>query len=123
MNAYCPGIVGTGMWTEIDKRFAEITGAPVGETYKKYVEGIALGRAETPDDVASLVAYLAGPGFRLYDRSVDPDRWRDCLPLIPEAGRLRQTAALIPPASFSYGFPCPAMALTFTASSPFAGHS
>ncbi len=53
MNAYCPGIVGTGMWTEIDKRFAEITGAPVGETYKKYVEGIALGRAETPDDVAS----------------------------------------------------------------------
>lgn len=61
VNAYCPGIVGTGMWTEIDKRFAEITGAPVGETYKKYVEGIALGRAETPDDVASLVAYLAGP--------------------------------------------------------------
>ncbi|WP_154954774.1 acetoin reductase [Klebsiella grimontii] len=61
VNAYCPGIVGTGMWTEIDKRFAEITGAPVGETYKKYVEGIALGRAETPDDVASLVSYLAGP--------------------------------------------------------------
>ncbi|MBG6245675.1 diacetyl reductase [Candidatus Symbiopectobacterium sp. 'North America'] len=61
VNAYCPGIVGTGMWTEIDKRFSEITGAPVGETYKKYVEGIALGRAETPDDVASLVSYLAGP--------------------------------------------------------------
>ena len=61
VNAYCPGIVGTGMWTEIDQRFAEITGAPVGETYKKYVEGIALGRAETPDDVASLVSYLASP--------------------------------------------------------------
>ena len=61
VNAYCPGIVGTGVWTEIDQRFAEITGAPVGETYKKYVEGIALGRAETPDDVASLVSYLAGP--------------------------------------------------------------
>lgn len=61
VNAYCPGIVGTGMWTEIDKRFSDITGAPVGETYKKYVEGIALGRAETPDDVASLVSYLAGP--------------------------------------------------------------
>lgn len=61
VNAYCPGIVGTGMWTEIDQRFSEITGAPVGETYKKFVEGIALGRAETPDDVASLVSYLAGP--------------------------------------------------------------
>lgn len=61
VNAYCPGIVGTGMWTEIDQRFADITGAPVGETYKKYVEGIALGRAETPGDVAGLVSYLAGP--------------------------------------------------------------
>lgn len=61
VNAYCPGVVGTGMWTEIDQRFSDITGAPVGETYKKYVEGIALGRAETPDDVAGLVSYLAGP--------------------------------------------------------------
>jgi len=61
VNAYCPGIVGTGMWTEIDQRFSEITGAPVGETYKKFVEGIALGRPETPEDVASLVSYLAGP--------------------------------------------------------------
>lgn len=46
------------MWVEIDKRFAEITGAAIGETYKKYVEGIALGRAQTPDDVAALVAFL-----------------------------------------------------------------
>lgn len=61
VNAYCPGIVGTDMWVEIDKRFSEITGAPIGETYKKYVGGIALGRAQTPDDVAALVAFLAGP--------------------------------------------------------------
>ncbi|SAL81058.1 acetoin reductase [Caballeronia telluris] len=61
VNAYCPGVVGTDMWVEIDKRMAEVTGVPVGETYKKYVEGIALGRAETPDDVAGLVSYLAGP--------------------------------------------------------------
>ncbi|MBL0940416.1 MAG: acetoin reductase [Gemmatimonadaceae bacterium] len=61
VNAYCPGIVGTDMWVEIDKRFAALTGAPKGETYKKYVEGIALGRAQTPDDVASLVSFLAGP--------------------------------------------------------------
>lgn len=61
VNAYCPGIVGTDMWVEIDERFSEITGAPKGETYKKFVEGIALGRAQTPDDVASLVSFLAGP--------------------------------------------------------------
>ena len=61
VNAYCPGIVGTDMWVEIDKRFAEITGAPIGATYKKYVEGIALGRAQTPEDVAAFVSFLAGP--------------------------------------------------------------
>ncbi len=61
VNAYCPGIVGTDMWVEIDKRMAEITGAPEGATYEKYVEGIALGRAQTPEDVAAFVSYLAGP--------------------------------------------------------------
>jgi meso-butanediol dehydrogenase/(S,S)-butanediol dehydrogenase/diacetyl reductase len=61
VNAYCPGVVGTDMWVEIDRRMAEITGAPIGETYKKYVEGIALGRAETPEDVAAFVSFLAGP--------------------------------------------------------------
>ena len=59
VNAYCPGIVGTDMWVEIDERFSEITGTPKGETYKKYVEGIALGRAQTPEDVAALVAFLS----------------------------------------------------------------
>ena len=61
VNAYCPGIVGTDMWVEIDKRFSEITGTPIGQTYKKYVEGIALGRAQTPEDVAAFVSFLAGP--------------------------------------------------------------
>ena len=61
VNAYCPGIVGTDMWVEIDRRFAELTGAAVGATYKKYVEGIALGRAQTPEDVAAFVSFLAGP--------------------------------------------------------------
>ncbi|QEW23856.1 Diacetyl reductase [(S)-acetoin forming] (plasmid) [Marinibacterium anthonyi] len=61
VNAYCPGVVGTDMWTEIDARFAELTGAEKGATYDKFVGSIALGRAETPDDVARLVSYLAGP--------------------------------------------------------------
>lgn len=61
VNAYCPGIVGTDMWVEIDQRMAEVTGAQEGETYAKYVEGIALGRAQTPEDVAAFVAYLASP--------------------------------------------------------------
>lgn len=61
VNGYSPGIVGTGMWEEIDRGFAELTGAEIGATYKKYVEGITLGRASTPEDVARFVSYLAGP--------------------------------------------------------------
>ncbi len=61
VNAYCPGVVGTDMWVEIDRRFADLTGAPVGATYEKFVGGIALGRAQTPEDVAAFVSYLAGP--------------------------------------------------------------
>lgn len=61
VNAYCPGVVGTDMWVEIDRRMAEITGAQIGENYEKFVGGIALGRAQTPEDVAALVSYLAGP--------------------------------------------------------------
>ncbi|GAS99875.1 acetoin reductase [Mycolicibacterium canariasense] len=62
VNAYCPGVVGTDMWVEIDKRFAELTGAAEGETFEKFANTIALGRPETPEDVAGFVAYLAGPG-------------------------------------------------------------
>ncbi|MGB7239835.1 MAG: acetoin reductase [Rhodococcus sp. (in: high G+C Gram-positive bacteria)] len=61
VNAYCPGVVGTDMWVTIDKRFAELTGAAEGETYDKFVGGIALGRAQTPEDVAAFVSYLSGP--------------------------------------------------------------
>lgn len=61
VNAYCPGVVGTDMWVEIDRRMAEITGAAIGASYEKFVGGIALGRAQTPEDVAAFVSYLAGP--------------------------------------------------------------
>ncbi|GAA4228243.1 acetoin reductase [Sagittula sp. NFXS13] len=61
VNAYCPGVVGTDMWVEIDERFSELTGAKKGATFDEFVGSIALGRAQTPDDVASLVSYLAGP--------------------------------------------------------------
>ncbi|ETD33206.1 acetoin reductase [Williamsia sp. D3] len=61
VNAYCPGVVGTDMWVIIDKRFAELTGAAEGATYNKFVDGTALGRAQTPEDVAAFVSYLSGP--------------------------------------------------------------
>lgn len=61
VNAYCPGIVGTEMWDDIDARLGGYLGLAPGEAMKQYAQGIALGRVQTPDDVAGFVSYLAGP--------------------------------------------------------------
>ncbi|SCU80358.1 LAME_0B02740g1_1 [Lachancea meyersii CBS 8951] len=60
VNAYAPGIVLTPMWDLIDQKLSEITGLPVGENLKRQIDGIALKRGETPEDVAGVVAFLAG---------------------------------------------------------------
>ena len=59
VNAYCPGIVGTAMWDLIDEQLGKYLGNEKGETLQQYSELIALGRVETPEDVASFVSYLA----------------------------------------------------------------
>ncbi|ODV97712.1 hypothetical protein PACTADRAFT_31148 [Pachysolen tannophilus NRRL Y-2460] len=59
VNSYCPGIVLTPMWDLIDEKLAEVNNVPKGEPIKKYLDTIALGRGETPDDVAGLVSFLA----------------------------------------------------------------
>jgi meso-butanediol dehydrogenase / (S,S)-butanediol dehydrogenase / diacetyl reductase len=64
VNAYCPGVVDTDMWVSVDAEFAKHTGAEIGATFDQFVGTIALGRAETPDDVAGFVSYLAGPDGR-----------------------------------------------------------
>jgi meso-butanediol dehydrogenase / (S,S)-butanediol dehydrogenase / diacetyl reductase len=61
VNAYCPGIVGTAMWELIDEKLAEHMGLQKGEALAQFSELIALGRVETPADVASFVSYLASP--------------------------------------------------------------
>ncbi|RLQ22381.1 acetoin reductase [Seongchinamella sediminis] len=59
VNAYCPGIVDTGMWDIIDSRASEVLGIPPGDMFQQALEGIALGRVQTPEDVARLVSFLA----------------------------------------------------------------
>ena len=61
VNAYGPGIVGTGMWELIDAELAKLNGKPIGQNLQEAVDGIALGRIETPEDVAKVVSFLAGP--------------------------------------------------------------
>ncbi len=61
VNAYCPGIVDTDMWELIDEQMGARSGKAKGATFEQYSQLIALGRAQTPEDVAGLVSYLAGP--------------------------------------------------------------
>jgi meso-butanediol dehydrogenase / (S,S)-butanediol dehydrogenase / diacetyl reductase len=60
VNCYCPGIVDTDMWVQVDEELGRITGAAKGETFQQFTQMIALGRPQTPDDVAGLVSYLTG---------------------------------------------------------------
>jgi meso-butanediol dehydrogenase/(S,S)-butanediol dehydrogenase/diacetyl reductase len=58
-NCYCPGIVDTAMWDVIDRDVAKRRGVPPGSIKAAALAGIPLGRLQTPDDVANVVAFFA----------------------------------------------------------------
>jgi meso-butanediol dehydrogenase/(S,S)-butanediol dehydrogenase/diacetyl reductase len=62
VNAFCPGIVETDMWAYNDQAWGKLLGnyAP-GELMAEWVRTIPMGRAGSGEDVAGLVAFLAGP--------------------------------------------------------------
>jgi NAD(P)-dependent dehydrogenase (short-subunit alcohol dehydrogenase family) len=59
VNAVAPGIVDTDMWDQIDREWGSLEGRPPGEMKRTRVAAVPLGRIETPEDVASLYAFLA----------------------------------------------------------------
>jgi meso-butanediol dehydrogenase/(S,S)-butanediol dehydrogenase/diacetyl reductase len=60
VNAYCPGIVGSDMWSYNDREWGRLLGDyEPGELMAEWVAGIPLGRAGTNDDVAALLLFLA----------------------------------------------------------------
>jgi meso-butanediol dehydrogenase/(S,S)-butanediol dehydrogenase/diacetyl reductase len=61
VNVYSPGVVHTPMWEGIDAEMARRRGTEVGSEMSGMVAGIPLGRLETSDDVAGVVAFLASP--------------------------------------------------------------
>jgi meso-butanediol dehydrogenase/(S,S)-butanediol dehydrogenase/diacetyl reductase len=60
-NCICPGAVDTPMWTQIDQELGALHGWGQGEAWKRRIRHIPLGRPETAEDVAGVVAFLAGP--------------------------------------------------------------
>ena len=59
VNAYCPGVAGTSMWTRIDQAMGHYMGTRPGEAFAKFSAGILLGRTQEPEDVGNLVSFLA----------------------------------------------------------------
>ncbi|MFL6131835.1 MAG: SDR family oxidoreductase [Nocardioidaceae bacterium] len=58
-NVYSPGVVDTPMWESIDDDMTRRTGQPTGTAMQAMSQAIALGRLETPTDVAGVVSFLA----------------------------------------------------------------
>jgi meso-butanediol dehydrogenase/(S,S)-butanediol dehydrogenase/diacetyl reductase len=60
VNAYCPGVIETEMWSYNDREWGQrLGGLSPGEFYRDVVDRIPLGRAGQPRDVAGVVAFLA----------------------------------------------------------------
>jgi meso-butanediol dehydrogenase / (S,S)-butanediol dehydrogenase / diacetyl reductase len=61
VNVYSPGVVHTEMWDSIDQAVTHRRGTTPGSAMAAMVDDIPLGRLETPEDVAGVVAFLASP--------------------------------------------------------------
>ena len=60
VNCYCPGVSPTPMWHKIDADMMKADPSlKPGDAYRKFTSQIALGRPETPEDVAGVVSFLA----------------------------------------------------------------
>jgi NAD(P)-dependent dehydrogenase (short-subunit alcohol dehydrogenase family) len=64
VNAICPGVVATPMQEVVDQEFARVTGSTPEAIRAERVARIPLGRVEQPEEVADVVAFLAGPDSR-----------------------------------------------------------
>ena len=58
VNAVCPGIVPTPMWTKIDQDRAELFGAKEGQAMDAFIQQVPLKRAATAADLGGVVAFL-----------------------------------------------------------------
>ena len=64
VNAICPGVTRTEMSINNMAQRAENLGVPMDELEAQRNAVIPIGRANEPDDIADMAAFLAGPGSR-----------------------------------------------------------
>jgi NAD(P)-dependent dehydrogenase (short-subunit alcohol dehydrogenase family) len=61
VNAVCPGVVDTEMTRAIHREKAAISGITPDESFAQQAAQIPLGRIESPEEVAGVVAFLLSP--------------------------------------------------------------
>jgi meso-butanediol dehydrogenase/(S,S)-butanediol dehydrogenase/diacetyl reductase len=59
VNCVCPGFVETDMWTKVAREQSAIMGLSADEFTRQRAATVPLGRMERPEDVASVVGFLA----------------------------------------------------------------
>ncbi len=61
VNAVCPGVVDTPLTRQLHIERARVAGITPEESLRRMLARVPLGRIETPDDVAGVVAFLCSP--------------------------------------------------------------
>ena len=59
VNCVCPGFVETDMWTVVAREQGALLGLSPEEFTRQRLAQVPLGRMERPEDVASVIAFLA----------------------------------------------------------------
>lgn len=58
-NCIAPGAVRTPMWHEVERRFSETLGVPIGGAEAAQVAATPLGRMADPDEMAGIAVFMA----------------------------------------------------------------
>jgi len=61
VNCVCPGLVETDMWSQVSREQGALLGMTAEEFTRHRAAQVPLGRMEKPEDVAHVIAFLAGP--------------------------------------------------------------